>query len=258
MSAEGAHLVEVFSSIQGEGLLVGERQIFVRFAGCNLACQYCDTPESQPTGPHAPRHCRWEAIPSSGEWEQILNPVAMDRLLEMIEHLQQPAGLHRHLSLTGGEPLLQAELIGDLLPLLASRNLVGYLETNATLPAALQKLGQTPLDIALDIKLPSATGGPPLWDEHGEFLAAACQQYRAIQVKLVVTPDTLTEEVEQATILAAQHRPDLPLVIQPATPSGKITRMPSPAQLLQFQEVASQHLSEVRIIPQIHKLLGQH
>ncbi|MDX9694125.1 MAG: 7-carboxy-7-deazaguanine synthase QueE, partial [Methanothermobacter sp.] len=42
-----APIMEVFSSIQGEGLLVGCRQIFIRFAGCNLNCKYCDTPESR-------------------------------------------------------------------------------------------------------------------------------------------------------------------------------------------------------------------
>ena len=42
-----APIIEIFSSIQGEGLLIGERQIFVRFAGCNLDCTYCDTKNSQ-------------------------------------------------------------------------------------------------------------------------------------------------------------------------------------------------------------------
>ena len=42
-----APIVEIFSSIQGEGLLVGRRQIFVRFAGCNLDCNYCDTEDSK-------------------------------------------------------------------------------------------------------------------------------------------------------------------------------------------------------------------
>jgi organic radical activating enzyme len=42
-----ARINEVFSSIQGEGKLIGRRQVFVRFSGCNLECNYCDTPLSR-------------------------------------------------------------------------------------------------------------------------------------------------------------------------------------------------------------------
>ena len=46
MSGPLAQLNELFNSFQGEGLYVGQRQTFVRFAGCNLACQYCDSPQA--------------------------------------------------------------------------------------------------------------------------------------------------------------------------------------------------------------------
>ena len=41
------HINEVFSSIQGEGTLIGRRQVFIRFSGCNLDCNYCDTSKSR-------------------------------------------------------------------------------------------------------------------------------------------------------------------------------------------------------------------
>ena len=34
---------EIFTSIQGEGLFIGYKQLFIRFCGCNLSCNYCDT-----------------------------------------------------------------------------------------------------------------------------------------------------------------------------------------------------------------------
>ena len=45
-----ANLIEIFSSVQGEGRYVGCRQLFVRFEGCNLQCRYCDT-ENAPGTP---------------------------------------------------------------------------------------------------------------------------------------------------------------------------------------------------------------
>ena len=38
-----AKIKEIFSSIQGEGLYIGCKQIFIRFCACNLNCYYCDT-----------------------------------------------------------------------------------------------------------------------------------------------------------------------------------------------------------------------
>ena len=43
MRANKTYIAEVFSTIQGEGLTCGERQVFIRFALCNLKCDYCDT-----------------------------------------------------------------------------------------------------------------------------------------------------------------------------------------------------------------------
>ena len=38
-----AKIAEIFDSIQGEGPYIGYRQLFIRFCGCNLLCDYCDT-----------------------------------------------------------------------------------------------------------------------------------------------------------------------------------------------------------------------
>ena len=86
-AAEAARVLEVFSSIQGEGARLGERQIFVRFGGCNLLCGYCDEPKSIPR--------------SAGEVR------GSDSLKEDILRLcaQRP---HTAVSWTGGEPLLFA------------------------------------------------------------------------------------------------------------------------------------------------------
>ena len=47
METINAPIIEIFSTFQGEGSFIGKRQIFVRFAGCNLNCNYCDTVNSK-------------------------------------------------------------------------------------------------------------------------------------------------------------------------------------------------------------------
>ena len=105
-----AYLTELFSSVQGEGLYVGARQIFVRLYGCHLSCSFCDTPESvtarQPQG-YRPASCRVEEQPGSHEYTSLKNPVAADSLLEQIQQFDQPKGLHHSIVFTGGEPLVQ-------------------------------------------------------------------------------------------------------------------------------------------------------
>ena len=41
-------LFEIFTSVEGEGILYGTKTLFVRLAGCPFTCFYCDTKESLP------------------------------------------------------------------------------------------------------------------------------------------------------------------------------------------------------------------
>src|SRR5215470_10314932 len=104
----GVRLVEVFSSIQGEGILVGRRQIFVRTYGCNLRCTYCDSPETlKESG--TPPQCRVETPSGSWNFRRIPNPVSACALTDIVAgYLQEP---HHSLSITGGEPLLHARFL---------------------------------------------------------------------------------------------------------------------------------------------------
>ncbi|HEX7459911.1 MAG TPA: hypothetical protein VF279_04720, partial [Acidimicrobiales bacterium] len=63
---------EIFSAIQGEAALVGERQVFVRLAGCNIRCTYCDQPEAleRTAGP-----CRIEATAGRRDWTTEASPL---------------------------------------------------------------------------------------------------------------------------------------------------------------------------------------
>ena len=241
-----ATLVELFSSIQGEGPYVGYRQAFLRFHGCNLDCAYCDTVQPSP-----PQVCRIETEPGTGVFRELPNPVSLASVVEILTGWRtRYAGLHHSFSITGGEPLLYRDLLVEWLPVL--RGLLPiYLETNGTLPESLAA-GIDQLDyVSMYFKLPSASGCAPLWDTHRKFLEVAVQ--REVFVKVIVVPETSAEEINMVcqTILAVDQ--SIPLILQPVTRNGKPA---VPAQvLLKFQEQAARLLGDVRVIPQTHVFL---
>ena len=100
-----AKITEIFSSIQGEGLHIGEEQVFVRFYGCNLSCCFCDEKEKVLFSEYTPQGLIEEVIKEG----------------------------KNTISLTGGEPLLQVDFLKEILPVLKEKGKEIYLETNGML-----------------------------------------------------------------------------------------------------------------------------
>jgi len=245
---------EIFSGIQGEGVLVGVRQIFVRFHGCLLHCRYCDTRASCGTPPAS---CDTEQSAGNRDTAPLPNPLAAEDIVEAALRLQQGYP-HHSVSLTGGEPLLQRPLLDELLPALHAAGLPTYLETNGQLPQELAALRDMPRYLAMDVKLPSLVEGGVAWEPQAAFLdtALARMPREAVQVKIVFGAGCL-EEVEDAVRLIAARRRDIACVLQPLTrrPSGPPP--PSPRAVLEAQRIAANYLDHVRVIPQTHVILGQ-
>lgn len=84
--AVNVHIAEVFDSIQGEGEFAGTPSIFVRTTGCNLRCWFCDTPYTslRPEGSLIP-------------WRDLVDDILKREC--------------QHIVLTGGEPLLQPDIV---------------------------------------------------------------------------------------------------------------------------------------------------
>jgi organic radical activating enzyme len=242
-----AYLIEAFSSVQGEGLLCGERQIFIRFAGCNLQCGYCDTaaPLEKPANFDVRPSGRKAARPQP-------NPVSVEDLVQIVKKFNEPHGLHHSVALTGGEPLLQADFLAEFLPADRVNNLRHFLETNGALPDELEKVIKHVDIISADVKLESATGQPAQYDKNRRFLEIAFR--KPTIVKVVVSDKTTVAEIDEVAEIVASVSPAIPMVIQPVT--GRDCRVEASAHLLNFQEIAKNHLSSVRVIPQIHKILG--
>lgn len=224
-----AEITEVFPSIQGEGIFVGQPQVFIRFAKCNLSCDYCDTTKDggKPYGVY-----------------NLLNCVNKINGLDRIDTV----------SITGGEPLLYSDFLKQFLPQLKKRNFKVYLETNGTLPAELKKVLGLVDTIAMDIKMPSSQRGRNLWKSHKDFLRAANK--KNVFVKAVVTDRTSAEEIKKTVAIIKAISTRIPFVIQPVTPVNRTTKKISPGRLLEFQALAKSVLNDVRIVPQIHKALG--
>ena len=119
-------IAEIFRSLQGEGSNQGRPCLFIRLAGCNLHCSWCDTPYAQAGG----------------------SDMSIDAILEQVWRLNPP-----YVCITGGEPLLQGD---DLEPLLSSLHARGTsidIETNGTIDfSRLQPYAS----ICMDVKCPSS------------------------------------------------------------------------------------------------------
>lgn len=212
---------EVFASIQGEGPLVGYKQIFIRFCRCNLNCSYCDT-----------------------DFDIV---TAKDfSVTELIEQINCYKNCHS-ISLTGGEPLLELNFLKEFLPLC---HLPIFLETNATLYKNLLEVIDFIKYVSADIKLPSCTGLKPLWIEHENFFEIAKQ--KMLYAKVVFDENILDEEIMKVCEICKKY--DVELVLQPKMIGTKLS-VSSDFIEKTLDKFLVLH-KKSRLIPQVHKFLN--
>jgi 7-carboxy-7-deazaguanine synthase len=244
-----APVQEVFSSIQGEGPWIGERHIFVRFLGCDIRCRYCDTPAAlREADSERWKFCTVQKLSTTTEFEKVPNPVSGLALTKFCSRLIIPGPSRPTISLTGGEPLLHHNFLLEWLPQVRSIFRI-YLETNGIHAEALKSIRGLVDVVSMDFKLPSATCLQPFWKEHKQFLSAALG--KQLFIKVVVTRDTILEDITTAASIIAEYDKSTPLILQPA--GGDFA--PDATKLIQFQNTALQVIPDVRVIPQAHKIL---
>ncbi|MFB2968299.1 7-carboxy-7-deazaguanine synthase QueE [Aerosakkonema sp. BLCC-F183] len=249
-----ARLIEVFSAIQGEGLNVGTRQIFIRFALCDLRCHFCDSAHTW----SVPEVCKIEKTPGWRDFETHTNPVMLTDLLSWVARQNQP-GLHDSISLTGGEPLLSAPFLVQFLPEVRSiSGLPIYLETGGHRPEQLSQVLPYLDSIGMDIKLPSVSG-ENRWQAHQEFLQLCGNSQVEVFVKIIISSQTNPAELEQAGELVASVNPAIPVFLQPVTalPGEDSVVVPAPDRVLSWQALMKRFVKQVRVIPQTHKMMNQ-
>lgn len=125
-------VVEKFVSINGEGVLAGQLAVFIRFKGCNLNCSYCDT-----------------------AWANQQDAVCTEMTEQEIYDYIKETGV-KNVTLTGGEPLLNHEIIELLGVLTEDKDLNIEIETNGSIDlSAFAKVSDF-LSFTMDYKLPGS------------------------------------------------------------------------------------------------------
>ncbi|EKS4342374.1 putative 7-carboxy-7-deazaguanine synthase QueE [Clostridium sporogenes] len=125
-------VVERFVSINGEGRRSGQLAIFIRFAGCNLNCSYCDTLWANE------KDVSYELISSKDIYDYIKSQKI------------------KNVTLTGGEPLMQKGIVELLKVLSKDKELYVEIETNGSvLLDEFLDIENSP-SFTMDYKLPSS------------------------------------------------------------------------------------------------------
>lgn len=222
--------METFRSFQGEGLFAGAPQVFLRLAGCHLRCNYCDTPES------------WTRASA----REVDAAALVGEIRSLAVHPTHS------ISVTGGEPLLQADLLDGILDDLRAIRPV-HVDTSGTLVEPLERLIDRVDTVALDIKLPSTPGVRVSWEAIEASLALSARRDSFVKVVLLDShPDA---DVDRAAEAIARAAPRLPVFLQPVTPFAG-TRPPGAEALRRHRDTFAKRGLWVRVQPQLHVMVG--
>jgi len=226
-----APISEMFFSYQGEGIYAGIGQIFVRFVGCNLKCNYCDTKYSSKV------NSKTKIFTSEQLYNSIIKIYSKNK--------NNFYGKKPSVSFTGGEPLLYCDFLEPVVKKLKKENFEIYIETNGILFDQIKRLYKYCDVIAADIKLKSACG-KNLLNQHKQFLKISKNK---VFVKIVITKNVTDKEFIEAVLTVSKISKNIKLVLQPSDFSKKTN-----INLIKFYNIATKYLKDVRILPQLHKI----
>lgn len=233
-----AQISEIFSSLQGEGTHLGERHLFLRFEACNIHCEYCD-----------------ELGKPGFDFD-------VDSVVQKLIEADREYGPHSYLSLTGGEPLLYVSFLKPLIPKLKEYGFRIYLETSGILWKALDQVIELCDVVAMDLKPASVTKERSFIEEHRRFLEIALRKETFI--KIVCSKEIDLGEFRELCLMVhtvagtgpLNHTGPVPVILQPISAEVEGHDDPELMRLLgELQTLALGMLSDVRIVPRLHKIL---
>lgn len=209
-------VVEIFESINGEGKKAGEIAVFVRFAGCNLNCSYCDT--------------GWANMPDT-EYRQMSEREIYDII--------KASGI-KNVTLTGGEPLLQ-DNIKELMTLLCEDGFIETeIETNGSIDIEKYRVSKDRLSFTVDYKTPGS-------GMEQDMLPCNCENVTENDVVKFVSGST--EDLERAYEIIKRYGLDVRTNVHISPVFGKIEA----EDIVEF--LKRRRLNNVRISLQLHKYI---
>lgn len=234
-----ARVSEIFTSIEGEGIFVGKKTLFIRFSGCHLKCRWCDTKYALPI--------------DSGTVYQI------DEIKVLIIKELQP--FTYKVNFTGGEPLLQTEAVIELADFIKKQtNLKTYMESSCFDSELFSKV--LPYIDICKIEFKTDDSNVVEDEEYDNLLLneircleLAVESNKATYIKIVVTNSTNLESFKNLVYNISKKikaSDILGFIIQPSFGIDQ----PTVNKLLDTYDIVEPMFPEVRIIPQLHKEIG--
>lgn len=231
-------LFEIFTSVEGEGILFGTKTLFVRLAGCPFTCFYCDTKESLP-------------LDSGKEYD-------IQEACELIDsNLQNKT---YKVNFTGGDPLIQHEAVGELAKHIQKKNIPTYLESSCFDFKKFDHILPFFDIIKIEFKTKDSDFVDPkhyerLISNTMDCLKSSVTTNKTTYIKIVVSSKT---EVKDFTNLVSRIFDSVSnkeidgFIIQPTFGIAE----PSLDLLLNFYDIVYPNYHEVKVVPQLHKFIG--
>jgi organic radical activating enzyme len=231
-------LFEIFTSIEGEGILYGTKTLFVRLAGCPFTCFYCDTLDALPM--------------DSG------NEYSIEEACNLIEkNLEENT---YKVNFTGGEPLVQSDGVLEMAKYVKSKNIPTYLESSCYDSKKFSQVLPFIDFIKIEFKTPEAkfvdaNHYSKLIQNALECLKISVDSNKITYIKIVVSAKTELRDFKEILdkIFNIVSKKDLTgFIIQPTYGIAE----PSLEKLLKFYDLVFPFYNEIRIVPQLHKFIG--
>jgi organic radical activating enzyme len=230
-------LFEIFTSIEGEGILYGTKTLFVRLAGCPYSCFYCDTLDALPL--------------DSG------NEYSITEACELIDkNLQENT---YKVNFTGGEPLIQHQAVSKLAKHVKSKGIPTYLESacfdSKKFMHVLPSIDYVKIEFkTIDSKFIDTKHYPNLIKNTLECLKASINANKITYIKIVVSSKTELTSFKELLDKIFKIIPEGKIsgfIIQPTTGISE----PSLEKLMEFYDSVYSYYNEVRVVPQLHKII---